>query len=299
MFDLRYHVASLAAVFLALVIGILVGVGISDRGLVDKTYKSAVDARINDLEHSLDLATKRSKSLRRQQQAAQTFISAAYPTLVQDRLRGKRIALVFVGSVDGGLRTSIEQALADAGAPSATRVRALKMPIDAKALDAALARRPAFARYVGDQHLAALGRALGEELVAGGEAPLWDALASRLVEERSGSGQRPVDGVVVVRSVPPQSDGTARFLFGFYAGLASTRSPAVGVEVSDSVSSAVDVYGRTGLSSVDDIDTLSGRLALVMLLAGGRPGQYGLKATAKDGVLPPIEPLPTASAPGG
>ena len=30
MFDLRYHVASLAAVFLALVIGILVGVGISD-----------------------------------------------------------------------------------------------------------------------------------------------------------------------------------------------------------------------------------------------------------------------------
>ena len=35
MFDLRYHVASLAAVFLALVIGILVGVGISDQGLVD------------------------------------------------------------------------------------------------------------------------------------------------------------------------------------------------------------------------------------------------------------------------
>ena len=36
MFDLRYHVASLAAVFLALLIGILVGVGISDRGLVDR-----------------------------------------------------------------------------------------------------------------------------------------------------------------------------------------------------------------------------------------------------------------------
>ena len=37
MFDLRYHVASLAAVFLALVIGILLGVGISGRGLVDKS----------------------------------------------------------------------------------------------------------------------------------------------------------------------------------------------------------------------------------------------------------------------
>ena len=33
MFDFRYHVASLVAVFLALVIGILVGVGIADRGV--------------------------------------------------------------------------------------------------------------------------------------------------------------------------------------------------------------------------------------------------------------------------
>jgi len=40
MFDLRYHVASLTAVFLALVIGILVGVGIADRGLVDRAKTS-------------------------------------------------------------------------------------------------------------------------------------------------------------------------------------------------------------------------------------------------------------------
>ena len=39
MLDLRYHVASLSAVFLALVVGILVGVGISGRGLVDKSER--------------------------------------------------------------------------------------------------------------------------------------------------------------------------------------------------------------------------------------------------------------------
>ena len=33
MFDLRYHVASLAAVFFALVIGILVGVALASHGL--------------------------------------------------------------------------------------------------------------------------------------------------------------------------------------------------------------------------------------------------------------------------
>ena len=46
MFDLRYHVASLAAVFLALVIGILVGVGIADRGYVDKAQRGLLEQRI-------------------------------------------------------------------------------------------------------------------------------------------------------------------------------------------------------------------------------------------------------------
>ena len=36
MFDLRYHVASLAAVFVALIIGILVGVGLAGSGVTNK-----------------------------------------------------------------------------------------------------------------------------------------------------------------------------------------------------------------------------------------------------------------------
>jgi hypothetical protein len=46
----------------------------------------------------------------------------------------------------------------------------------------------------------------------------------------------------------------------------------------------------SGVSSVDDVDTLPGRLALALLLAGGDPGHYGTKETA-DAVVPRIEPL--------
>jgi len=53
MFDLRYHVASLAAVFLALVIGILVGVGIADRGYVDKAQRGLLEQRIAKLRSDL------------------------------------------------------------------------------------------------------------------------------------------------------------------------------------------------------------------------------------------------------
>ena len=64
MFDLRYHVASLAAVFLALIIGILVGVGISGKGFVQDSERSLLNERIADLKNRLDSATKRSADLR-------------------------------------------------------------------------------------------------------------------------------------------------------------------------------------------------------------------------------------------
>ena len=48
MFDLRYHVASLAAVFLALIIGIVVGVGISGKGFVSDSERSLFNQREMD-----------------------------------------------------------------------------------------------------------------------------------------------------------------------------------------------------------------------------------------------------------
>src|SRR5215207_3334847 len=79
MFDLRYHVASLAAVFLALIIGILVGVGISDRGLVDKGKSKLLEDQVASLQRRLDATAQQSTSRTRERMAAQSFISEAYP----------------------------------------------------------------------------------------------------------------------------------------------------------------------------------------------------------------------------
>ena|SRR5919108_3915736 len=288
MFDLRYHVASLAAVFLALVIGILVGVGIS--GPVDKGKTGLLEEEVASLRKQLDAE---STDVSRERQAARTFINETYPALVRNRLRGKQVAVVFVGSVDGGNRSAVSRALTEAGALQ-LRLRALKVPIDVRQVQGALTAQPAAAGLVGRSQLESLGRVLGEELVLGGETPLWDSLTDALVEERVGGGKAPADGVVLVRTVAPQRAGTSRFLLGLYSGLASAGRPAVGVEQTDATTSATKVFSKAGLSTVDDVDTPVGRLALVLLLAGASPGQYGVKDSAGDGALPPL-PSPTAS----
>jgi Copper transport outer membrane protein, MctB len=294
MFDLRYHVASLAAVFLALIIGILVGVGISDRGLVDKANKGLLRRQVASLTHKLSKASQNSTELAREQQAATTYINDTYPVLVRNRLHGKQVAVVFVGSVDGNLQRAVARTLTDAGAQQ-IRLRALKVPIDPKQIDSILVSEPEAKDLVGNAKLDALGKALGQELVQGGKTPLWNTLTDALVEQRAGGSKKPADGVVVVRSVPPQRGGTSRFLSGLYQGLAAAGRPAVGVEATDAAHSAIQVYSQSGLSTVDDLDQPTGRLALVLLLAGAPSGQYGLKPTAQD-VLPPFQ---TSVATGG
>jgi hypothetical protein len=287
MFDFRYHVVSLAAVFLALIIGILVGVAISDPGLADRTELRLKEDQIARLNEQLEAASLRS----RQQEAATEFVEAGYEAVIKDRLVGKRIVLLFVGSVDQGVYAPVEGALEDAGA-DLLRLRALTVPIHEDAIQAALKSRAGLSEYVGLDRLRDLGRELGRELVKGGDTPLWDALGDELLEERRGPARPEADGVVVTRSAEPQEGRTARFLSGFYAGL-EDAVPVVGVERAATEPSAIPVYRRfQGFSSVDSIDTRTGRVALAVLLAGQARGHFGVKETASAPIphIDPVEP---------
>ena len=295
MFDLRYHAASLAAVFLALIIGILVGVGITRGGFVSSAERGVLNSQISALKDQRDTAAQRITQLEQEEQANQDYVQATYPALMADRLREKKIVLVSVGTMDPSVRSHVIQALRDAGAPYPVRIRTLKVPIDDPTLDAALVGHPALAQYRGSDKLPDLGRALAGELVAGDKTPLWDLLAPELVQERLGGSRAAADGVVVARSVKAQKDGTARFLQGFYSGLAGAGVPAVGVEVSGAASSAIPAFERSSLSTVDSIDLAPGQLALALVLAGGEKGNYGVEGTATNGVLP-LVPAPTTTS---
>lgn len=299
MFDLRYHAASLAAVFLALVIGILVGVGLASRGSISNPERTRYEGTIADLNRRVASLGKDKAALADTLQALNSYAEATYPVVAEDRLLGKRVGLVFVGPVDGSLRGEVADALAPTGALAAMPIRSLKVPIDVTAVDGSLAGRPAFARFEGDAQLEALGAALGRQLALRGDTQLWNALAGQLVEERSGSLDRALDAIVLVRSAQPQAGPTARYLRGLYRGLAGSGVPVVGVEDTSSRPSAVKAFVRAGLTMVDDLDSRSGQLALVLALAGGgRPGaHYGVKDGAESVVPVPLEPV--ATIPGG
>jgi hypothetical protein len=282
MLDLRYHVASLSAVFIALIVGILVGVGISGRGFVDKSERRNFQNQIAALQSRVDQLSAQKALLAQQGAAAQTFAQDTYPVLMHNRLATRRIALIVIGS-GGGAGGDAKQALADAGATTAL-YRVIKLPVDARAMLAALKGSPGFRK------LDTVGQELAQEWVTPGVTPISDIVSPLVVEEQRGSAGKEVDAIVVLEGDVPSDPQTKLFVDGLYTGLAGAGLPLVGAEKSNAAPSDVPLWrGVSGMSSVDDVDTPSGKIALSLLITGAPGVKFCVRPYA-DAALPKIEP---------
>jgi hypothetical protein len=295
MFDLRYHVTSLAAVFIALLIGILVGVALASHGLGNSERKSLEDD-VRRAQNRVDALNATVDSLQQQNRADSSFVDNTYNALMTDRLKDKRVAVLYVGSVNHGIQGDIATAIKDAGGGAASRLYAVQVPIDAAAIDRRLGNNPALAKYAGSDHLRQLGQQLGRAFVTGGKMPIWSALHNVIVQEatpRFGASKRPVDAVIVVRTADPQTGDSAPFVKGLYEGLGKAGVPAVGVAHSKDDFTAKTVFQQAQLSTVDDIDLDAGKLALAIVLS--QPASRADYGVNSSDLLPPVTPVLTPS----
>lgn len=290
MFDYRYHALSLAAVLLALAVGVLIGVAIGDSNLVS----SAKSGIVADLSSEVDGAHKQIGQLQNQLAEQEAFAGGLYPLAVHDLLSGRHIGLVFLGSSSNEVDGLVRAALAQAGG-NLTVVAAVREPLDLHGIDgeaagthyATLAGQPALVQRFGEL--------AGRQLVSGGPKVARELLSrvrASLLSAFDGQLSR-LDDVVLMRAEPSgmdpeQSESSAAFADGLLAGVAAVGVPTVGVELTKTEPSQVPWYEGKNLASVDDLDARAGQAALIYALAGAH-GAYGAKPTA-DSLLPSAVP---------
>jgi hypothetical protein len=281
MYSFRYHAISLIAVFVALVLGVLLGVSIGEEGVVSGARE--------DLERSLrdDLRDARGQSvdLRRELGIRDDFERQAYPALVEGLLPGFRIGIVAMGALPSAYDTAIRDAVESAGAEveSVSVVKA-PLPLDRLAEDL---RRTELARLDRDGDLVGrFGERLGRQLVNGGG--LVKRVADNLFSTSRGD-YRGLDGIIWVRDREglkgEEKTAQDRFESALMRGMRSTDAEVVGVETRDTEPSQVPFMSEQGIPTVDDIDLVAGRAALVYALLGA-DGRFGVKGSA-DRLLPP------------
>jgi len=295
MVNLRYHVVSLIAVFLALTVGIVMGSTVVDRVTVD-----ALNQRVNSVSKSVSNAEAENGRLGNQLRTVQDFAAQARDQIVRGRLKGVPLVVVAVSGVDRKRVDELRQALVSSQATMAgslwlTAKMRLDNDNDVRALATALTvgvDRPEVLRR---QALAKVAEALAGSadgtpnptlaaLVAAGfvtyEAPPGQAAATvaalpqglRVVMV-SGAGADVGDDQVALPLVQDLSQAPARLVVA-ESGQDSSggRGVFVGlVRKDDAVASRV--------SSVDNLESPMGQAAVVLALedlAGSRTGHYGV-----------------------
>jgi hypothetical protein len=111
LINLRYHIVSLVAVFLALGLGIVMGSTVIDRVTVD-----ALNNRLDDVQRSVGAIRDENGRLKSQVDQGQDFAVTTRDQLLRGHLRNIPVMVVAVAGVDRGPVDELRQALASAQA---------------------------------------------------------------------------------------------------------------------------------------------------------------------------------------
>ncbi|HEY5044707.1 MAG TPA: copper transporter [Solirubrobacteraceae bacterium] len=288
MFDYRYHALSLAAVLLALAVGVLIGVAIGDSNLVS----SAKNGIVNNLESEVNGAQQHAGQLQTQLSGEEAFANDLYPLAVHGLLAGHNVGLVFLGGSSNRVDGLVRGAVTQAGGGLATVV-AVREPMDLTGL-AQASSGTLYAGLASNPELVhKFGGLAGRQLVSGGalvDKELLNRLRGHLLSAFDGQLGK-LEGLVLMRAeptgmTPEEAQASAAFESGLIAGVTAVGVPVVGVELSNTEPSQVPWYKSQGISSVDDLDTLAGQAAMVYALTGSH-GAYGSKSSA-DSLLPDV-----------
>jgi hypothetical protein len=321
VFDFRYHALSLAAVLLALAVGVVIGVAIGDSNLVS----SAKSGIVHDLSSEVKGAQQQAEQAHAQLTSEEAFANDLYPIAVHGLLDGQNVGLVFLGGSSNRINGLVRDAVTQAGGNLATVV-AVREPLDLGGIASAAAgtRFAALGETEGKtasatsstsagttstgegeeggeaapseaslELLQDFGSIVGKQLVKGGpnvQRALISRVRGPLLSAFDGQLSR-LDGLVLVRNAPTtltpaQGKTVARFESGLLEGLSAAGIPVVGAELSSAEPAQIPWFQGKNLSSVDDLDATPGQAALIYALTGSR-GSYGTKPTA-DSLLPNV-----------
>jgi hypothetical protein len=300
----RFHLVSLVAVFLALGLGVLSGTTVLNRGIVNRLEKQTDEfARVAEqLREELD-------EVEADLDSWELFGAEIESFLVDGRLAQAEVILVTQEGTDeegiGAAREAIDEAGGEAVALFSVTARMGLLDEEARQDMAAILGGTT---ADGPEELRAQAASeLADRLVFGSDA------APQLLQQLLDGGflldeGPPLDGgledlggsdelVVVVAGgdAPPVLDPGA-FLAPLVADLAQNGTSVAAVETARTAYPFVpllradgEVEGRA--LTVDSVDRVWGRVALVLgladVMAGREPGDYGVKEGATD-LLPPL-----------
>lgn len=277
MIDLRYHVFSLIAVFLALLIGIVMGTTIIDQGLVAEQK-----SQIKSLRETFSEIKTKNAELNNQVDIYRHYSEQTIQAVIGERLVGGVYAVVVGPMVDGSTVSAAKDTIAAAGGvPHVT----VTLPASSVYADEGVATRIKELFSMDGDANALLDRVMLEavhQLQTGENPPMLDALQEIGVIHLSERIEGGVGAAILAVPFSEDEEDLTDDLFAQNSSQAGFLAVAVcGAGAPDN---ALNRFKEQGISTVDHINVVPGMVALVEVLRGST-GNYGSGGAATS-ILP-------------
>jgi len=298
--DFRYYISSLAAIFLALGIGIVIGGALMNNGELNKSQEQLI---IN-LEQEFEKLRNEKKTLQAglmdreiELEVFRQFNREVLPLIVGGLLQDRKIGIIKTNhTVPTALVNSLTKTFKLAGA-QVPKVVAFNAWSDPAAENKALAGRLGLE---GDAlQLNRLLAALAMEVVSGEDGPALASLQTNSLIQLKEEIKTPLDTLILLGGSFEEKTNWVDQIDLVLAKEAKRIGVMVaGVEPLAAKLSYIPKYKNSGSLTIDNIDTFPGQVALVLALAAGERGHFGVKETARN-LLPKLPDLRLAQEAGG
>ncbi len=277
--DFRYHLASLLAVFCALLIGILLGIAL----VGDPSLESQVRAFRRQAALNRDAIAKLGQSERQER----AFGKQVLPHFIDTRLQDLKIAVIL--NRDFGDRPWVETVIttirqASGQITSVTSVLPVFRKIKRAQAEEVFSDFGFLVPIEGDLSGILAGK-LAVHIAEGSSALPYRLRQLRLIRVQ-GDYDRRADVVLLVGGTDTDLSSVNAIDLPMIRALEETGKRVVACEASTDRPSCMFAYQRRPISTVDNADTTAGQLAVVLVLEGAS-GNFGVKSTAVQ-LLPPI-----------
>ncbi|AGL01998.1 copper transporter [Desulfoscipio gibsoniae] len=284
--DFKYHIASLVAVFLALGIGILIGSTLlGNDALIDyqKQVTNRLESQLQSLRDTNETIQARANTLETDSNMHKQFEKQVLPVLAAGKLANKNFALVELNNL--GFPPELTEVVENAGGriSSVTSVKAMD---NEKQTIEDLQQELVWPVNTSDEFYKRLAMEIANSITTGENQAVISYLQEKNLLKTSGEFGIPVDGLIIVGGSYSEENRNMQIDVSLIDYFNELNIPVVGVEETDVIFSSMKEYQHNHISTVDNIDTVPGQMAMVLAL-NGQSGHYGIKSTAQK-LLPDL-----------
>lgn len=281
--NLKYYVITIVAIFLAIGIGIFIGIMLDGQDLIVEQQKQIVaqlESKFDEFKVKQDSLQEKIESLTLEKEKNEKFINTIYPRMVKNKL--KDLDIVILETSEYYDYSGIIDAFKKAGVNSVTNIIIKDSFILEEDKIIQLAKKFKLSGDSKEEVHAQLVKKFCNALVSGTDMEFIKYLKDTKMIDYTDKFISPTDYVIIAGgSIDEQKKSLTKVDIPIINCIKNANIPVMAVEKLDVAYSNISDYKKLRISTVDNVDTVIGKISMLMVVSG-REGHFGEKESAES-----------------